>query len=184
MLLEKRFQALYARLEIRPRHRLAPDGSHTEPSLPAVAVQRLPNIGHILRNSFHDVRARSGQRWAADLEACRRSGESRGHSAAAMRTVVAEGRSFLTCACCRRRGVATSKLERVTGEADDDAATPIHPEDSLCDLGERRPSRRQRPLDHWFRAEAVVRDTPVYDGIADLFEDAAARRAGRKPQWV
>jgi DUF2934 family protein len=41
-----------------------------------------------------------------------------------------------------------------------------------------------KDLDHWFRAEAVVRDTPAYDGIADLFEDAAARREGRKPQWV
>ena len=41
-----------------------------------------------------------------------------------------------------------------------------------------------KDLDHWFRAEAVVRDTPAYDGICDLFEDAVARRAGRKPQWV
>jgi hypothetical protein len=32
-------------------------------------------------------------------------------------------------------------------------------------------------LDHWFRAEAVVRDTPTYDGVADLIE--APRHAGR-----
>ncbi len=30
-----------------------------------------------------------------------------------------------------------------------------------------------KDLDHWFRAEAMVRDTPAHDGIADLF--AAAR---------
>jgi Protein of unknown function (DUF2934) len=42
----------------------------------------------------------------------------------------------------------------------------------------------QKNLDHWFRAEAVVSDMPAYDGIADLFEAGAARRAGRKPGWL
>ena len=40
-----------------------------------------------------------------------------------------------------------------------------------------------KDLDHWFHAEAVVRGMPAYDGIADLFEEAEARRQNRKPLW-
>ena len=39
---------------------------------------------------------------------------------------------------------------------------------------EGRPDRKD--LDHWFRAEAVIRGMPAYDGIADLFEVASACR--------
>lgn len=41
-----------------------------------------------------------------------------------------------------------------------------------------------KDLDHWLQASAVVRDMPTYDGIADMFEEAEARRQGRKPVWV
>jgi hypothetical protein len=37
---------------------------------------------------------------------------------------------------------------------------------------EGRPDRKD--LDHWFRAEAILRDMPAHDGIADLFEAASA----------
>ncbi len=39
---------------------------------------------------------------------------------------------------------------------------------------EGHPDRKD--LDHWFRAEAVLRGMPAYDGIADLFEAASASR--------
>ena len=42
---------------------------------------------------------------------------------------------------------------------------------------EDRPDRKD--LDHWFRAEAVIRDTPAHDGIADLFAAARRNKPGR-----
>jgi Protein of unknown function (DUF2934) len=41
-----------------------------------------------------------------------------------------------------------------------------------------------KDLDHWYRAEAALRGMPAYDGIADLYEAASARRAARKSRWV
>jgi hypothetical protein len=43
---------------------------------------------------------------------------------------------------------------------------------------EGRPDRKD--LDHWFRAEALIRDMPAHDGIADLFDAAVARRNARE----
>ena len=39
---------------------------------------------------------------------------------------------------------------------------------------EGRPDRKD--LVHWFRAEAVIRDTPAHDGIADMFAAAQKNR--------
>jgi Protein of unknown function (DUF2934) len=42
---------------------------------------------------------------------------------------------------------------------------------------EGRPDRKDP--DHWFRAEAVVRDTPAHDGIAYMFAAARRNKPGR-----
>ena len=46
-------------------------------------------------------------------------------------------------------------------------------------MWEREGRPDHKDLDHWFRAEAVVRDTPAQDGIADMFAAAQKNRKDR-----